>query len=44
VKLVQAIKPGSTDVKAVADALAGIIPAGIAAEVADELAARLGAK
>jgi len=41
VKLVQAIKPGSTDVKAVADALAGIIPAGIAKEVADELAARL---
>jgi hypothetical protein len=44
VKLVQAIKPGSTDVKAVADALAGIIPAGIAKEVADELAARLGGK
>jgi len=41
VNLVQAIKPGSTDVKAVADALAGIIPAGIAKEVADELAARL---
>jgi hypothetical protein len=41
VKLVQAIKPGETDVKAVADALAGIIPAGIAKEVADELAARL---
>jgi hypothetical protein len=44
VKLVQAIKPGSTDVKAVADALAGIIPESIAAEVADELAARLGGK
>jgi hypothetical protein len=44
VKLVQAIKPGSTDAKAVADALAGIIPAGIAKEVADELAARLGGK
>jgi hypothetical protein len=41
VKLVQAIKPGSTDVKAVADALAAIIPAGIAKEVADELANRL---
>jgi len=44
VKLVQAIKPGSTDVKAVADALAGIIPESIAKEVADELAARLGGK
>jgi hypothetical protein len=44
VKLVQAIKPGETDVKAVADALAGIIPAGIAKEVADELGARLGGK
>jgi len=44
VNLVQAIKPGSTDVKAVADALAGIIPESIAAEVADELAARLGGK
>jgi len=44
VKLVQAIKPGTTDVKAVADALAGIIPASIAKEVADELAARLGGK
>jgi len=41
VKLVQAIKPGSTDVQAVADALAGIIPAGIAKEVANELSARL---
>lgn len=41
VKLVQAIKPGSTDVKAVADALAGIIPASIANEVATELANRL---
>jgi len=41
VKLVQAIKPGTTDVKAVADALAGIIPASIAKEVADELSARL---
>jgi len=41
VKLVQAIKPGTTDVKAVADALAGIIPAGIAKEVADELSNRL---
>lgn len=44
VKLVQAIKPGSTDVKAVADAIAGIIPVAIAKEVADELAARLGGK
>ena len=41
VKLVQAIKPGSTDAKAVADALAGIIPEGIAKEVADELSKRL---
>ena len=41
VKLVQAIKPGTTDVKAVADALAGIIPASIAKEVADELSNRL---
>jgi hypothetical protein len=41
VKLVQAIKPGTTDVKAVADALAGIIPASIVKEVADELSNRL---
>ena len=41
VKLVQAIKPGTTDVKAVAEALAGIIPASIAKEVADELSTRL---
>jgi len=41
VKLVQAIKPGTTDAKAVADALAGIIPASIAKEVADELSNRL---
>jgi hypothetical protein len=41
VQLVQAIKPGTTDVKAVADALAGIIPSSIAKEVATELAERL---
>jgi hypothetical protein len=41
VQLVQAIKPGTTDVKAVADALAGIIPASIAKEVATELSNRL---
>lgn len=41
VKLVQAIKPGATDAKAVAEALAGIIPASIASEVANELAERL---
>jgi murein DD-endopeptidase MepM/ murein hydrolase activator NlpD len=41
VKLVQAIKPGETDAAAVADALAGIIPADIATEVANELAKRL---
>jgi hypothetical protein len=41
VSLIEAVKPGATDAKAVADALAGIIPAGIAAEVADELAKRL---
>jgi len=41
VKLVQAIKPGATDAKAAADALAGIIPSSIASEVADELAKRL---
>lgn len=44
VKLVQAIKPGTTDVKAVADAIAGIIPEAIAKDVANELAARLGGK
>lgn len=41
VKLMQAVKPGQTDVKAVADAIAEIIPAGIAAAVANELAERL---
>ena len=41
VKLLQAIKPGTTDVKAVADALAGIIPTSIAKEVANELSNRL---
>jgi len=44
VKLVQAIKPGSTDAAAVADAIAAIIPGDIATEVANELATRLGGK
>jgi hypothetical protein len=44
VNLLKAVKPGANDPKAVADAIAGIIPEAIAKEVADELAARLGGK
>jgi len=44
VNLLKAVKPGQTDAKAVADAIAGIIPEAIAKEVADELATRLGGK
>jgi hypothetical protein len=41
VNLVQAIKPGSTDPKAVADALLALIPGPIAKAVAEEFYARL---
>jgi len=45
VNLLKAVKPGQTDAKAVAEAIAALIPEGISAkEVADEFAARLGGK
>jgi hypothetical protein len=41
VSLIEAVKPGATDAQAVATALLGIIPQGIAKQVADELSNRL---
>ena len=42
VKLLSAIKPGSTDPKAIAEAVAALIPSGVDPKaVADEFAARL---